>query len=608
MSFAVLLSALELGAVSLGLLVVALRLAVAFPMQRLSIIMVLVYCGLLGVSLAANFFEVSPGLFHATLFVVVICMWVTLPRLGSIGSRRTELNEIILGLLLVTAIQYIPLIFALPPGTLIVGNFICNDSVLHGVLTLGAAFNRGASLPVYYTDEYPQGLHSLVFYLRPLFGWSEAPKYLLASNLWAFSMIVPAMLYFCDSMQVQGMLRRVLIAVVPACSFLLGMTGYLLFISQHAVIPVLLLSLLYINRLLDGQSQLESLGGALSLLVGCIVLYGVFPVSVVVSLVGLRLLLASLKGSLLGTLSTLRNLVRASLKDRGEILFLSLVLVAGVVPISSIVRMVVRQIEGGIASDLTSSTGNLPDGFLSPLLVTGLWHPNLGYREHLGMEYPYWLAALIIILALQTLAVGVWLRRSPVILVVSALLIPVLASRFIVVNQYINFKYLSFLAAFWLPVSMVAFERGLRCFITNRCVESIVTPALLSCVALGTALFPLQAYKLIPALPDHWFKSLEEIRESYLVNSAVLILSEEDWFHYYKFGGNDLVPFALYLHREYRGEKVDLVIVDIAYEERATRFIEGISPDASNRLSHCSRTRIGGRFDVYQSQCLLGGI
>jgi hypothetical protein len=132
-----------------------------------------------------------------------------------------------------------------------------------------------------------------------------------------------------------------------------------------------------------------------------------------------------------------------------------------------------------------------------------------------------------------------------------------------------------------------------------------VAPVALAIVMAVMVSTPLKSFRRFPALTDRWFHAIAELRASHLSRGAVLILSPEDWFQYYR-DADDIAPMTTYFHQIDDGRTMDEILVDDKFERQALDALRGRWPDARQRLGDCQGTTLDGRFRVYAFSCVAG--
>lgn len=487
-------------------------------------------------------------------------------------------------------VYLVPLIAVFPDETLITGNFVCNDSVAHAVMMRGRDAMEHRFGYWEYLRHYPSGIHGVVRLLTPLMPAGGMPYVLLPVSIWVSSWLGFAVWLLLASEREPQSASSLLVAVSPAAALLLGTSVYLFFISHMGALPFVLAA----TVMLTSWSSSDVRGKAVVLIAlpvaASMAVYGLISGSVLVLALILR------------TLTALRRRgVKALSAEARKISWPEIAVASGVFVL---LLPVLSDILQGFVSfaGRTGTRGNLPGGFLSPFHVTGLWLGGGDYRDQLaGSALPMVLAA---VLALQVWLVVRARLSVGTLQTLVTFVVPVVATAMLLDSPYINFKYLCLLTAVWVPLVTL----GVKRLVSSRAFDPRGRAAawflLVIVVLLVSA--PLRSYSHLPPLPVHWFNVLDVIQANHFAKGPVLVLSREDWFHYYR-GDEDIVPLTTYFPQEYDRQPMREVLLDDAFRTEGEAFLAERMPGALQRLdAQCAATVVGGRFRLYDFACLAG--
>ena len=513
-----------------------------------------------------------------------------------LNEKARQFATLILVWVATVVILLVPLLCLFPTDTLVTGNFVCNDSVVHAITADGFAAKLWRNLPAPYLNASPHGFPSLLYFLNQLSFKAEAPFFLLAGAIWATSFTAASL--SCLLGEDRSFLRQCVTAVSAVSGHLTVISIYLFFFNQVAVLPTMYAAVGILLREEFSRPNAWTVFSLIVLLGASMAVYSLLPVSLIVFGAVCRLFFISFPMR--------RQMWRAAVTIVREYFSLKIfaVVVCGVIfclPGAWIVfHMLVNQGGNNAGSDLLSSVGNLAGGYLDPLLVTGFWTPKVGYRDMPTGAFSVILAACF---AAQVFIIARYQTHRPVLLALLVFSVPVLATAVVIKNQYINFKYLSFLTALWLPVVVdTAYEviERLKWLSVKRFAAGSV-PALL---ATGFW-FHIQGVTEFPALPAFWFQSLSGLRRDDLSKVSSLMLTREDWLQYYRTKG-EILPLTLYLADPYSGQRVDRIVIDKGWQKDAYEYLEKTFPGSVERIAACPMREVANRYDFYSFDCVTG--
>ncbi len=512
-------------------------------------------------------------------------------RAGLAAQRRDVL--FLLGVLgLQVGLYLVPLVLVFPPDTLITGNFVSNDSVVHAILMRGHAVVHGAFGGWPYLGIYPDGFHAVVFALSRFFPTADSPYFLLPASIWTSSFFGLSVAMMLGTEGERPDAVSLLVAASPAAAFLLTTSTYLYFIGQLSVLPFVVGTAVIVPSWSADDVSGRGLMLALLPIAAGVAVYGLFAASLVAFATAVAVVPAIRHP--LRLLAELTSLARACVRPFPMV---------SLAVIGLLLLPVVIQIDRGFSffASQASSPGNLPGGFLSPLHITGFWKDGAEYRAPLtGGDSP---AAMLLaaVFAIQVALVArARLSRAAIVTLVTVA-VPVVVSSLVVKSPYINFKYLYLLTAVWVPLAALGLARLVSRVSGRRLVAAVAVGVVVAIMAGGS----LRSFRLLPPLPADWFHQLAVIRANHLDREPVLILSREDWFQYYR-DDNDIAPMTFYFGQKYTSQPVREILVDVGYEQDAERFLDRLVPGSANRLESCPDETIEGRFKFYDFGCVTG--
>lgn len=591
-----------MAAVTVGVVIVAAVLRTACPDKPLAFHALAVWSILILVANLAN----ESGWGQATSLAacavgITVAVVVALPPgrivagLAGIPAQWREIGLTLAVLGSQMALYLVPLLVVFPENTLVTGNLICHDSIAHGVLMRGSDTVFGQFSHWKPLHHYPDGFQAVVYALGEVFPAPDAPYVLVPASVWCSSFLGLGVLLFLHYERERDGIARWLIAASPAAAFLLATSVYLFFIGHMAVLAFVVAAVTIASAWTVDDWRGPGLWLAASIVAGSTAVYGLFPVT----LFGLAMALRWARHWSTRSLPTkgdVTQLIRDVRRPRVAA-GLALVLVLAVPPAVDMYGALL------ISAAQQWSLGNLPDGFLNPLHVTGFWHGGTEYRAALTGPASPASVLLTAVLVLQVLLVSRARLSVSGMITLATLGVPVILSA-VVAGPYLNFKFLCVLIALWVPLS------GLGLF---RTIATIRFPGSRPAAWLGLAAFvalmmttSMRSHERVPAFTDYWFRTLEQIRSQQLAQGPVMILSGEDWFQYYR-DEDDVAPLTKWLRQPYAGQPTRTVLVDEAYLGEATAFLDAHLGGASARLSTCEVKKIEGRFWFYDQAC-LGGV
>lgn len=509
-----------------------------------------------------------------------------------IRDQRRDMGMLLAALGLQLGLFLVPL-SVLPEHTFIAGHLVVDDSVTHAVMMRGLEAVRGEYAPWYWLAFYPAGFHAVVFALGPLLQSADVPTFLLPVSMWAASFLALGILMLLHE---EGYHRRwsaTLIAASPAAAFLVGTSVYLNFVGHISLLPFLAGSLIIAAAWTPTDLRGRGLVLALAPAAAAAATYGLLGLTAIGFAVTLRFAWELRQPDRMRVL--LRETVRACMVPSA---------IVGLVAIIIVSAPVARRIVMGYSffMEQTASVGNLPGGFLSPFHITGLWIGGVDYRSELpGRESPASMVLAALLIGQVWLVARANLSRTAIIAILT-LGAPVVASAVVIRSPYVNFKYLCLFTSIWVPLALVGLSRWIERLPGGRAAGPFgaIAMALVALVATSLA-----SYRLLPALPEHWFREMALIRNEHFSRGRVLVLSKEDWFHYYR-DADDIVPLTYLFQQTYHGEPMREVLVDTAFEADAESFLASHLHGAETRLDVCPAETVGMRYHIYQTSCLTG--
>jgi hypothetical protein len=508
----------------------------------------------------------------------------------ALAAQRVDVAMVLATLALQTALYLVPLAVVFPSHTLVTGNFVCNDSVAHAVLMRGFAVVHGLYGAWTHYSIYPDAFHAVIFGLRGVLP-ADVPSYLLPASIWATSFFGLPMLMLADVERAAGRLAPVLVAASPAAALLLGTSVYLFFIGQMAVLPLVAAAVFVVASWTPSDLRGARILLPLAIAGAALAAYGLISLSLIAFALGLRLAAAALRHR-----GRVWQVARAAIVEAAR---RTSWIAAAVVAL--LVAPALWQIYRGYAffSTRTTSSGNL-FGLLSPLHMTGFWKGGLDYRVPIAHTERAAAVVLAVVLAVEIVLVLRARISRATLIVLLTFGVPVAASAALVPGPYINFKFLTFFTGVWIAIVSLAIVRVAGALARGR---AWVAPAVLAIVMVVMVSTPLRSVRRFPALTDRWFHAMAELRASHLSRRAVLILSPEDWFQYYR-DADDLAPMTTYFHQVDDGRTMDEILVDGKFEHDALAALRARWPDARERLGDCQGSTLDGRFRLYAFSCV----
>jgi hypothetical protein len=267
------------------------------------------------------------------------------------------------------------------------------------------------------------------------------------------------------------------------------------------------------------------------------------------------------------------------------------------------------QEHGLSTAELANAVGNLPNGYLSSLHLSGLWPSGLEYR---GALYGQSSASGDILAAV--LVVEAWLigsARLPLsaIFLLIAFAVPWVSSAVLINSPYVNFKYLTYFIPVFLMSAAVAgvrlLEEGRKNLGGLSRRAATVGAVLLFVVYIGSSVYaPLKMAAVTPTLLPGHVASFEALSEE-VANQRALLLSREDWLLFYS-QPDDYLPLTLYVPRAYSNQAIDAVVIDEAWADDAKRYLDSFPQLRDRSLSSPCSKFVSNRFRIYYLNCLAG--
>ena len=591
-----------------------LRLIV--PERSYGFLVSLLWASLLSLSVVCDYMELSPAVFGGILLALIILYTVSLRRSGRLTVaewRRTnsicDIGSVYLTWVLGFSALLFNLIFFVPLDAVVTGHFICNDSVIHALLSEGLKELRGYSLdPFYYTAEY-RGIGSWLYYVnRGLFN-VDVPKIILPATLFTCSFLVFVGEYISSWCGVRSRYARGVASIALVTPYLLVITSYILFVGQVVVFPIVLFSVFQVIAISSGRCTLFDLASLFISVIALLGIYGVFPVSVVVIAAALTIVWWCVEKGSLNFVQPAFKACCEALSSVRAFLLLAILVVIALPPLTMALKMLFLQGRSGgsTGTDILTSVGNLPGGYLSVFHLTGFWPEFADYRASFDGDLSFINYILFALLALQIVVITKGINARASVILLLSFLIPTILSGVRSKGQYIHFKYLFFACSVFQFVFLLAVIELLRrseSLRGARVIRPIVNSAIVLYL-LAMLAFPALQFARIPSVNEGDLKELSALRKHYFKKSDVLVLSKEDWLQYYVRGVGDFVPLTLYIPQSYHGQPIDYLIIDRAYEGDATTYLEGF-PELRTKYSHrdtrCFK-ELSARFTVLNVHC-----
>lgn len=551
-----------------------------------AIINVLFFSDFLGIPFSVVYF----ALILVTILFALYCLQKSRISIRSIFKFNLSLKLFIVWLIGLFIIS-IPIIYVFPKGTLITGYTVSNDSVAHSIFAKGYQVDRENNIISEAAKEYPRGFHSLVLYSDPILK-GDIKDILLPILIVSFSFIIFSTFDIVSRYKSIKGLNRYLILLVPLVPFFLIATTYHLFVTQIAVIPLLITGLYTIFK-----SKFKTKFEVISFLViffAVLNIYGIYAVSILVLAGLLRL------GYLLYKKQF--HLPKQYFNKKFIIALIPLFIIFLPTIINTVQSIKSTIIAFMGRGEMFASSGNLPWGYLSPFLVTGIWSDGT-YRETPG---PFLIYCLLAVFAVQVVLISK-LKKSYALkasLAISVLFL--IISMVVFRSVYIQFKYLSFLTPFFVLVpciSLVLLFKNTQ----NKFLKLIPTLFIAVFIILATIL-PFKTYKRVPYLTqENEFSKLEYLNSEYIQKGSTLLLTVDDWFGYYMQQPDDFTPLTGYFPQYYENTELDYVIIDNLYDPEKTFAAYLLShPELASTLDSTDENcikKFEERFTIYSINC-----
>lgn len=590
-------------------------LRVFFPKAPYSLLLVFLWSLLLTLCFAGDYFRltakqfalatITGGLFFGLLFTWKL-KTLNCNLLFKLFLESNSLRELIYTFTLwITGlfILLIPLAFGFPENTLVTGHFICNDSVVHSIMAQGISFIESRKIDPFYYSAAPRGIHSFTYYFHSLFKQIPTSRIILPTAIASYSLTVLSADFMLRALGVRPIFRF-LSALLPVCAFLPVAAIYAIFLGQVAAVASTFAALGILFYLSRFGTFKEGLLFFAVFALGAVSTYGLFSLS----LIGFGVFVAI-------TLEVIESASFAKLTKQTKFLIsifyspTALGIAIGILllayPSIQFALYVIRaQGAGTVASDLTSAIGNLPEGYLSPLHLSGVWPPGIGYREQLTGVSSAFGSALIFLIAIQVYLVGQLPIRG--IFFLLTLAIPCFATTILIKSPYVHFKFFTFLIPGFLVLAGAGLDQLRNTIIKSRPVLGKLAVSPLGFISLlgleGLCVFmPLPTATIIPMLSEAHFASFESLWGT-LEGKRSMVLTKEDWL---QFGAqvDDYVPMIIYIPQRFNGEPLDAVVVDRAYKKESLEYLQQFPKLLLLVQDHDCMTVIADRFEIYPTSC-----
>jgi hypothetical protein len=588
--------------ITLLLLAVASYLRLFVQKVNYGLLVIFSWAVLINLLFIADFLELSGRTVFAVLalFVLVVIAiggWKYKTKVFAEYRRVNDFRQLALllaGWFIGFAVLIVPLAAGVANRTTISGHFVSNDSVIHAIFARGFEFTRTARpLSDYYNANYPRGIHSFFFYSDKLLQ-ADAYETLLPAILFTYSLVFFAAYYLLSKMQAGRSSSRYLIALAPVVPYLVVAASYSMFAAQIAVVPLMIVAATIIIYLRFDRSLWLNLLALAVISLAAFSIYSVLPISVIAAVAGFKVLLSwweRRQGKLVWD-------VKLSRRTLLTILFTTVVLTLLALPSIMLAKnMISPKSDSEVGGGLLTSVGNLPSGYLDPLHVTGLWASGTEYRGYLINEFSDWGYLLLVVFTIQIVLISRARLDRRFLIMLSAFALPCLVILVVVRNQYIQFKYLTF----FIPLFTLAWFIGLDKLLSK--LKWYFAVAVLFSVIAVFVVVPLRSYKLYPSLLDYQFAELSSLHEKYADKGRTLFLSQEDWLQYFIDSSDDYVPMTLYIPLAYFDTGLDYIVIDNAYPQEVTAYLE-TKPDLQQMVSSGKcQTQEFNRYTVIDVNC-----
>lgn len=465
----------------------------------------------------------------------------------------------------------VPLLFFLPKDTLVSGDNVSNDIIVHAVFAQGHEYTRELNI-VKDDNSYPRGLHSTLFYINEIVQIN--PIYLVLIGqiiLYAFIIFTGDEILFYSNLKNRRV--RYIVMLFLTVPFLLISTLYANFAAHVVSIPFILLGMFSILNLnIRSKDLIKDLSLLGLILLSVFNIYSIFALNVLGFTVVIKIFLEIFLNRLhLRSYITSKKIFYDIKNKMPSIRFSTGVIalfVIGLIPALPLLRNTITYMRKS-SGFLLSSNGNLSD-FLSPWHITGIWAADLEYRVQPQVFTSYFLALFFafqicfIYKANQTINRA--LRFTFIILLALSAL-----GLVIINNRYAHFKYFTFLVPIFVFIFAYGFINYLD-FLKNKFVRVILIITLL----LGMVIIPSLSFIKFPIIKEGGkLEVMQQLRENYLDKGSTIYFGYDDWTTYFRTQNDDYMPMIGYLPTQYTGEDIRYFIVDPTYVEKdIDSFIE----------------------------------
>jgi hypothetical protein len=606
------------------LLIIAFLLKASFGFKKYDygILFIFIWGLLLNGALFLDFFKISRER-SVIIFIVLVLGFLGYSfRNKAARARVKETFDIKVFLLLFLFwvgglfIVNLPLIKQFPETTVITGTQISDDSVVHANLSRGFEFTDGSRYTFSSNSNTtsPRAFHSFVLYSN-LHG-KEVYSVLLPSIIFGFSLIIFA-IYSIINRELKPSKFNYLLLLAPVTPFILVNTAYIMFLNQIVVIPLLIAAVYFITSLDIKKLNLWDVIIVLTLSISVFNTYSILPLSIVVLALVLKLthyLFEEWKSkrttSLFQSFKNIEAFTKANiLKAFVFLVFLLIISIPGIIATKNLLTY------ESDSQSLTSSVGNLPSGFIDPFHITGMWTSETPYRGYLSGDLAIYGILLLTYFGFQIFIIMKSKISSNLLLANIVLFLPLIGTVLILKNQYINFKFITFFTAIFVPTFFISLFKvaeilndrygKLRLF---KLLPMKLFAAGVVVILFAMAIwFPLKGYsKFIPVIHDFQFNEMLIVTRDYLPNSRTMILSGENWLQYYSSEQDDFIPMTLYYVKSYDGSNLDKVIIDEAYRIQSIEYMQTYHPKVYNAVeglkSECI-VKVLPRYTLYDLKC-----
>ena len=444
----------------------------------------------------------------------------------------------------------IPLVFFVPPDTVIPGRHVCNDIVSHALVAKGRDHFLGTGLDLQLFNWYPRGFHAVLYYLVQLIGFSQL-KLIFPLLIFSYSFIIPFVFDVASALSIRSFWQKFGLTIL-ACSPFLGISAlYQGFAAQLTVIPIVLLVLFRTFSPPIIPISISVFNFAF-LCFTAVTAYTIFPLT----LIGLGICIGGssllIERRLLVEIKTLISAFSVKL----AIALVALTLFSIPSTLAAAKFLFLQATGDSQAGDILRSSGNLT-GYLSPLHLSGFW-PKEVYHASSPINASAWFAYLqiamigliVTVLAKSSLKKEYWL-------VLLTLFVPVFLIPIVGPTEYIQFKYLTLSAPALFLFTGVAFLHFKESIFRNILLGLFVV----TCFSAGV-IYSGRIVGQWPVLAEPEFERYVMYRKKYFSKGGVVVLTQDGYFRYFKNRKSVYIPFTGNYPTPYLGQSLNYIFVD----------------------------------------------